>query len=278
MTNFLQKLQNSTKSNNSHVCVGLDTDIELIPESVKAEVNKTNKNAIFEFNRRIIDATADLVCCYKPNSAFYEANGNLGQEALEQTIKYIPKNIPIILDAKRGDIGNTSEQYAKSCFEHLDVDAVTVNPYMGIDAVAPFAKYEEKTTIILVKTSNKSSDELQNLELKDGKLVYIKVAELINEWQKSYKSIFGAVVGATYPAELKAIREVIPNTPILIPGLGAQGGDEKNTIINGLGPNGDAPIIVSSSRGIIFASKESDFDKVARQKCQDFKDKLNSYK
>ena len=278
MQKFIEKLTNITKTNNSYVCVGLDTEINFIPECVKKDAQKSSANLIFEFNRRIIDATADLVCCYKPNSAFYESNGKLGLEALEQTVAYISKSTPIILDAKRGDIGNTSDQYAVSCFEHLKVDAVTVNPYMGIDAIASFAKYEDKTPIVLVKTSNKSSDELQNLELKDGKLVYVRVAELISEWQVTIKATLGAVVGATFPAELKIVREILPQTPILIPGLGAQGGDAKNTILNGLGPNGDAPIIVNSSRGIIFASKGDDFDKTARQKCLAFRDQLNSYK
>ncbi len=273
MYNFLDKLRQATELNDSYVCVGLDSDYNLIPEFLK-----DSANPIFEFNKRIIDATADLVCAYKPNSAFYESQGKLGLEALELTIEYIPENIPVILDAKRGDIGNTCEQYAISCFEHLKADAITVSPYMGFDSISPFGKYHGTATFVLVKTSNQSAADLQNLELENQQPVYSKVCELLTEWQKSCPAILGAVVGATYPEDLKIIRELLPDAPLLIPGLGAQGGDLVNTILNGLGPNGTAPIIINSSRGIIFASNQEDFAEVSRLKCNEFRNQLNSFR
>ncbi len=273
MSTFLEKLRLAREQNDSLVCVGLDSDFNLIPEFLKKTANP-----IFEFNKKIIDATADLVCAYKPNSAFYESQGKLGLEALELTIEYIPENIPVILDAKRGDIGNTCEQYAISCFEHLKADAITVSPYMGFDSVSPFGKYHGTATFVLVKTSNQSAEDLQNLHLADHQPLYTKVCELLKEWQESCPAILGAVVGATYPEDLKAIRQLLPDAPLLIPGLGAQGGDTKNTILNGLGPSGNAPIIVNSSRGIIFASNQEDFADISRLRCNEFRNQLNSFR
>lgn len=270
--NFTKKLQLASNKNSSLVCVGLDTDITKIPA-----ILQKSSDPIFEFNKAIIDATKDLVLAYKPNCAFYEAQGVKGLEALEKTIDYIPDDIPVILDAKRGDIGNTSRQYAIACFEHLKADAVTLSPYMGFDTIAPFTEYEEKALFILVKTSNASAGEIQDLETNNNQKIFLETARLISKWQKTSAAIIGAVTGATYPEDLKAIREILPGAPLLIPGLGSQGGDAKKTISYGLGTN-NSPIVVNSSRGIIYASGESNFAEAAREKAKEFKEQLNEYK
>ncbi len=219
---------------NKFVCVGLD----------KGE---------FEFNKNIIDQTFDLVCAYKPQSAFYEAEGAAGLEALKKTIQCIREknpDIPIILDAKRGDIGNTNEAYVKATFDDLGVDAVTVHPYLGKESLEPFLNRKDKGIIVLVKTSNPGAGEFQDLQI-DGKPLYQVVAERVaNEWNKNNNC--AVVVGATYPEELKKVREIVGDIPILVPGIGAQGGDLQNTLKNGLNSKKQG-LIISSSRGIIFA-------------------------
>ena len=230
---FLDKLKNKWVEN-KFVCVGLD---------------KGN----FEFDRNIIDQTYDLVCAYKPNSAFYEAAGAAGLEALKKTIEYIHEkssDMPIILDAKRGDIGNTNEAYVKAIFDDLGVDAVTIHPYLGKEAIEPFLQRTEKGIIVLVKTSNPGAGEFQDL-MVEGKPLYQVVAEHVaKQWNKNGNC--AVVVGATYPEELKVVREIVGDMPILVPGIGAQGGDLENTLKNGL--NGEKQgLIISSSRGIIFA-------------------------
>lgn len=269
MAKFIEKFKTLSEKNNSLVCVGLDSDISRLP-------NNGNVSMI-DFNKSIIDATKDLVCAYKPNCAFYEAIGIDGYTALKETIDYIPGDIPIILDAKRGDIGNTSRQYAVSCFEDLKADAVTLSPYMGYDTVEPFLDYEDKTVFMLVKTSNQSSGDFQDLKLENGKKLFMHVAETIAKWQESSKAVIGIVVGATYPEELKEIREVLPEAPILLPGLGKQGGDAEKSIKYGEGQNG-APLIVNSSRGIIFASSGDDYASASRESAIAFRDNLNSYR
>ena len=270
--NFIEKLALIQKNNGSLLCVGLDTDFSKTPHCLK-----NSSDPIFEFNKEIIDTTKDLVCCYKPNIAFYEAYGVKGIEALEKTIEYIPSNIPIILDAKRGDIGNTCEMYAKSCFEHYKVDAVTISPYMGFDSIEPFSHYENKALFILVKTSNNSAIDFQDLKIETQQPLYLKVAEKIKEWQKKSKATLGAVAGATYPNDLKIIREILGELPILIPGLGSQGGDAENTVKFGIGENKKCPILVNSSRGIIYASRDNDFAERAREEAIKTKNQLNKY-
>lgn len=233
MNTFLEKLT-AFWDEKKFVCVGLD-------------------KGDFEFNKSIIDQTADLVCAYKPNSAFYEAEGVEGRKALEETINYIQKNysnIPIILDAKRADIGNTNNGYVKDVFDNLGVDAVTVHPYLGKEAVQPFLDRSDKGVIVLVRTSNEGAGEFQDLVV-DGKPLYQVVAEKIaKDWNKNGN--VAVVVGATYPSELKKVREIIGDMPILIPGVGAQGGDVLETVKNGVNSKNQG-IIISSSRGIIFA-------------------------
>lgn len=238
------------------VCIGLDPVIEKLPKSAN--------NDFLEFNKAIIDATHDLVLAYKPNSAFYEAEGSKGIEQLKQTVEYIQKNypeVPVILDAKRGDIGSTNEGYVKFIFDYLNVDAVTLHPYLGKEAISPFLERREKGLIILCKTSNPGAGEFQDLIL-DGKPLYQKVAEQVSKSWNGNGNI-GFVVGATYPEELKIVREIVGDVPILIPGIGAQGGDLENTIKNGLDSKKQG-MIISSSRGIIFASSGPDFARAAR--------------
>jgi orotidine 5'-phosphate decarboxylase subfamily 2 len=269
---FDEKLVAIVQKNNSLVCVGLDSEIAKMPEHVRKMDDPQ-----FEFNKAIIDATQDLVCAYKPNAAFYEVEGIKGWEALKKTIDYIPKHIPIILDAKRGDIDNTSRMYAKACFEYMGVDAVTIHGYMGTDTVAPFLEYGDKAILVLVKTSNKSAIEFQDIEDQNGKKLYMRMAEKIAEWNQAYPGTAGAVVGATFPDDLIPIRRAIPDVPILIPGLGKQGGDAEKTVRNGMNANKEG-IIVNLARGIIFASDGIDFADVARAKTIEITNELNSYR
>lgn len=268
---FTQKLTACSQKNNSLLCVGLDPDLDRLPDCLKNE-----ENPIFSFNKEIISATKDTVCAYKPNIAFYEAYGRVGLEALEKTLELIPSDIPVILDAKRGDIANTAQMYAKSCFEHYGVDAVTVSPYMGFDSIQPFAEYAGKGVIILVKTSNDSSGDIQDLELADGGNVYLKLCELINSWQTKMPAELCAVVGATYPDDLKAIRNVLTDCPILLPGVGTQAGNNKLTVQYGRG-DANAPVIINSGRKILYADSSANFAKVARDTAIALKEELNSY-
>lgn len=247
---FLDKLKNKWEEG-KFVCVGLDSDYSKIPSSFKE--NRSIEEAIFQFNKAIIDKTADLICAYKPQSAYYEAFGDEGWRALKKTVSYIKEkfsSIPVILDAKRGDIESTNEAYAKAIFDDLGVDAVTVHPYLGKEALKAFLKRTNKTIFVLVRTSNPGAGEFQDLMVK-GKLLYQLVAEHVaKDWNQNGNC--AVVVGATYPEELKKVREIVGDMPILVPGIGAQGGDLEATIKNGLNSQKQG-LIISSSRGIIFA-------------------------
>ncbi len=266
---FLDKLLQASRKNNSLVCVGLDTDEEKIPLFLKGE-----DDPILTFNQRIIDSTRDLVCAYKPNLAFYEVLGTRGWEALKETCEYIPAEIPIILDAKRGDIGNTARMYAKALYEVMKADAVTISPYMGKDAVLPFLEYEDKGSFILCLTSNKGASDFQ-LSLIEGKPLYEIVAEKVLSWNE--KSNCGLVVGATYPEQLKKIRQIAPGLPFLIPGVGAQAGEIESTIKYGTDNKGELAII-NSSRAILYASSGEDFAKAARDETLRLRDSINLYR
>jgi orotidine-5'-phosphate decarboxylase len=266
---FIEKLVNISRKNNSLLCVGLDTDLEKIPKFLLKDFDP-----IFSFNQKIIDFTSDLVCAYKPNIAFYEAYGSQGWEALKKTCEIVPKEIPIIIDAKRGDIGNTARMYAKAIFENLGADAVTVNPYMGEDAISPFLEYKNKCALVLCLTSNKSAQDFQ-LSLIDGKPLYQIVAEKVLNWSK--KGNCGLVVGATYPEQLKKVREIAKSLPILIPGVGAQSGELESTVKFGTDEKGELAII-NSSRAIIYASPEEDFAEAARSEALKLRDKINLYR
>lgn len=280
---FIQKLEKSIQKNNSLLCIGLDTDISKIPKHLL----KT-KDHVFNFNKSIIDNTHDLVCCYKLNIAYYSSLGVYGLQSLQKTIKYIHDHytsIPVILDAKRGDIGNTSEQYAKEVFDVLDADAVTVNPYLGFDSLEPFLKRREKGVIILCRTSNLGASDFQDTQVaiethpKGGNRkfepLYVKVAKKIVEWNKVHKNCL-MVVGATWPNELKKIRSIAKDMFFLIPGVGAQGGDLKKTLELGLTKE-KSGLIIHSARGIIYASTKEDFAKMARKKAQELKDTINNF-
>lgn len=266
---FLDKLLHASRKNDSLVCVGLDTDEEKIPLFLRSE-----DDPIFTFNQRIIDSTRDLVCAYKPNLAFYEALGIRGWEALKKTCEYIPEEIPIILDAKRGDIGNTAQMYAKALYEVMKADAVTISPYMGKDAVLPFLEYEDKVSFILCLTSNKGALDFQ-LSLIEGKPLYEIVAEKVLSWNE--KNNCGLVVGATYPEQLKKIRQIAPGLPFLIPGVGAQAGEIESTIKYGTDNKGELAII-NSSRAILYASSGEDFAKAARNETLRLRDSINLYR
>jgi orotidine-5'-phosphate decarboxylase len=264
---FLEKLLNSSRTNNSLLCVGLDPDPRLMPLA-----------DLFAFNKAIIDATADLVCAYKPNVAFYEAFGSSGWEALERTIAYVPTNIPVIADAKRNDIGNTAMAYARAVFDKLGADAVTVNPYLGGDAVRPFLDYEEKGVFVLCRTSNPGAADLQSLlvaderEGKQQRRLFEIVAGLARQWNESGN--VGLVMGATYSADLTAIRQICPDMPFLIPGVGAQAGDLASAVRLGTDANGELGII-NSSRQVLYASRGPDFAEAARGAALRLRDEIN---
>ena len=262
---FIEKLTNATRENKSLLCVGLDTDPARMPGKV----------SVFEFNNTIIGATTDLVCAYKINLAFYEAQGDEGLDALRRTIKCIPDHIPIIGDAKRGDIGNTAKAYARAMFDNLGFDATTVNPYLGFDSIEPFIQYREKGIFILCRTSNAGALDFQSLncETESGsRPLFELVALKAKEWNM-YCNI-GLVVGATYPEELKLIRQSHPEMPLLIPGIGAQGGDLALTVRYGVNSQGEKAII-NSSRQIIYASPEKDFAQAARRAATELRDQIN---
>ncbi len=264
--NFIDKLLAASWKNQSLLCVGLDPDPNLLPKGL----------GVIEFNRKIIDATSDLVCAYKLNLAFYEALDG-GFDTLKQTVKYIPGDILSIGDGKRGDIGNTSRAYARSIFENLDFDAATVNPYLGSDSVEPFIKYTGKGVFVLCRTSNAGAADFQSLSCKTEtgfRPLFEIVAQKAGEWNTNGN--IGLVIGATYPEELKQIRQQHPEMPILIPGVGAQGGDLALAVRYGVDQKGQKAII-NSSRQIIYASKGTDFAEAARRVAQNLRDQINSY-
>jgi orotidine-5'-phosphate decarboxylase len=266
-----EKLTTVVSENNSLLCVGLDSDADKIPKFLL----QTSQNPLIDFNKAIVDATKDLVCAYKLNMAFYEVAGRNGFEALEKTIEFIPKNILVILDGKRNDIGNTAKKYAQSLFETLKADAVTINPYLGRDGVGPFLEYKEKCSFILCRTSNPSAGDFQDL-LVSSTPVYQMVARKIREW--NFNQNCGAVVGATYPEELQTVRSILgEDIPILIPGVGKQGGDVEKTVRNGTNALGEMAVI-NSSREIIFAGNQEDFAQEARNKAMSVRDEINKYR
>jgi orotidine-5'-phosphate decarboxylase len=263
---FIGKLVNATRKNKSLLCIGLDPDPELMPTRI----------GVFEFNKAIIDATSDLVCAYKLNLAFYEALDE-GLDALKRTIKYISKDVPVIGDAKRGDIGNTAKAYAKAIFSIFNFDATTVNPYLGFDSIEPFIQYKDRGVFILCRTSNAGALDFQSLRCEAGpdyRPLFELVALKASQWN-IYGNI-GLVVGATYPEELKLIRQSHPDMLILIPGIGAQKGDLEKAVRYGVDAHGEKAII-SSSRQIIYASRE-DFAQAARQVALSLREQINSHR
>lgn len=271
--NFQQKLNKIIIKNNSLLCIGLDPDLSKIPEHLKKEADP-----IFTFNKAIIDNTSDLVCAYKPNIAYYEAEGIEGMKSLKQTLKYATQKypaIPFICDAKRGDISSTSKQYAKALFDYYGFDAATVNPYLGLDAVESFLDYKDKGIIILCRTSNPSASDFQDFIIKNEPL-YVHIAKKIVEWDKKYQNCL-MVVGATWPEELGKIRNIASDMFFLVPGIGTQGGDLEKTLRMGLNKN-KSGLIINVGRAIIYAGKNKDFAQKAREKTIELKTNINMYR
>jgi len=278
--NFMQMIETQWFRGN-FVCVGLDSDFGKIPESAHRrgdECSISITNTIVAFNRAIVEATKDLVCAYKLNTAFYESHGSEGTTALQRTIHDIhitAPDIPVILDAKRADIGNTNVGYVKAAFDLLRADAITVHPYLGAEALRPFLSQTDKGIIVLCRTSNPGAGEFQDL-LVNGESLYCVVARRIaNEWNKNGNCAI--VVGATYPDELREVRGIVGDMPILIPGIGAQGGDVKETVTAGKDSRGEG-MIINSSRSIIFASSGADFAEAARRETKRLRDLINQYR
>ncbi len=272
--NFQDKIAAASHRNNSLLCLGLDPDPKLMPDI-----------GVLEFNKSVIDATSDLLCAYKPNLAFYEALGKEGWEILKKTVEYIPEDIAVIGDGKRNDIGNTARAYAASLFDYFGFDAITTNPYMGFDSLEPFLEYKDRGVFILCRTSNKGAIDFQSLQCRPispdsgaesaFRPLFEMVAEKAGQWNKNGN--IGLVVGATYPEELRKIRQICPDMWLLIPGVGTQGGEVEVTVRYGIDKAGGKAII-NSSRQILYASKERDFARAARNVASQLKTQINSYR
>ncbi len=260
---FWNKYKNIIKSNNSYVCVGLDSELSKLPAHLL-----DSEDPIFEFNKAIIDATKDLVACYKPNFAFYLSQGLKSLASLQKTINYIPDHIPVILDVKTGDIGNTMSNYAKAFFLDWKVDAITCNPLMGDDVLKALTPFKENFSFILALTSNPSASD------------YLKPNNLFKQISTDISNLpntqFGAVVGATNSEELSELRKLMPETLFLVPGIGAQGGSLKEVVENTLYSPEDARFLINSSRGIIFADSSMKFAEIAREKTEELKTEINN--
>ena len=278
MNKFQKNLLKIQRKNDSLVCIGLDSDFEKIPKHLLSK-----KEPIFEFNKRIINATHDLVCAYKANIAFYEAQGEKGLAVLIKTTDYIHKKysgIPVILDAKRADIGNTNRGYVKAAFNIIGVDAITVHPFLGQEALRPFLDQKDKGIIVLCRTSNPGAGEFQDLVVNHPNLGKVPLYQVVayrvaKKWNKNGNC--GLVVGATYPKELAQIRKIAPDLPFLIPGIGKQGGNVEKTVIAGRDREGRG-MIINSSRGIIFASGGTDFAQAAKNETKKLRKIINQYR
>ncbi|HXS15048.1 MAG TPA: orotidine-5'-phosphate decarboxylase [Candidatus Saccharimonadales bacterium] len=271
--NFQQKLDKAVEKNNSLLCVGLDPVLEKLPQHLQKL-----GSPFFAFNKAIIDATHDVVCCYKPNSAFYEALGEKGIGELKKTCDYIKSQypeIPIILDFKRGDIGNTNKAYAQFAFDYLDVDAVTVQPYLGKEGLSEFLNKKDKGIFILCKTSNPGSGEFQNLAFQGEHLYTIVSQHVAEEWNENNNCFL--VVGATYPEELAEVRKIVGDMTLLVPGIGAQGGEVGPLMKAGLNAEKKG-IIINSSREVLYAGDGEDFAQKARDKAHKLRDTINKYR
>lgn len=273
-----EELFENIKKTKSFLCVGLDTDVTKIPEFLFDNCDEKNSDydPVIEFNKQIIDATADLCVAYKPNIAFYESMGFHGWEILDTTVEYIKNKYPdkfIIADAKRGDIGNTSALYAKTFFDTMNFDSVTVAPYMGEDSVSPFLEYEGKFVTLLALTSNKGAFDFQFTEEKNGERLFEKVLRISKNWGNEDKLMY--VVGATKAEMLQDIRKIIPNNFLLVPGVGAQGGSLEEVVKYGI--NSQCGLLVNSSRGIIYAGHDRNFAQAARDAALALQKQMQGY-
>ncbi|MEP7252164.1 MAG: orotidine-5'-phosphate decarboxylase [Ginsengibacter sp.] len=262
-----KELVNTIREKKSYLCVGLDTDVEKIPSHLRSQ-----PDAVLQFNKQIIDATSEFCVAYKINTAFYEVHGSKGWDVMQQTAEYIPSTHFKIADAKRGDIGNTSARYAKAFFETLNFDAITVTPYMGADSIQPFLDYKNKWTIVLGLTSNKGSEDFEQLKTGDEYL-YQKVLRVVSKWGNNENLMF--VIGATKASDLKSIRQIVPDNFLLIPGIGAQGGSLSEVSKYGL--NEDCGVLVNASRAIIYAGDGEDFAEEAGKIAQNYRTEMMVY-
>lgn len=268
---FSDKLAACVRDNDSLLCLCLDPE----PDRLPAALGATEAEAVLHFNRSIVDATADLVCAYKPNLAFYEALGPAGMEVLRQTVGAVRQaapGVPVIADAKRGDVANTARRYAAAMFDFYGFDAVTVSPYLGEDALAPFLARSDRGVFVLCHTSNPGAAELQDRRLEDGLFLFEHIALLAKQWN-SHRNV-GLVVGATYPEQLARVRGLCPDLPLLVPGIGPQGGDIEDAVRAGLDATG-AGLLVSAARQVLYASSGSDFAVVARRAAAAMRDLIN---
>lgn len=267
---FLEKLTRIARRNDSWLCIGLDPDPEHIPPHI---VEGYGDGAILEFNRRLIEATRNLVCAYKPNSAFYEGLGPHGLKLLQETCRAIPEEIPVILDAKRGDIANSAQHYARAAFEIYGADGVVVNPYMGSDAIRPFLSYGDRGVFLLCRTSNPGAQDLQDLEC-GGRPLYHVVAELASRWRSDAAAEVGLVMGATVPAELATVRGIVGEEMLLlVPGVGAQQGDLGGAVRAAVNSRGEGAII-SASRSVLYVSQREDFAQAAQREAMRLRDDI----
>ncbi len=270
---FVDKLKKAQTSHDSWVCVGLDPALERMPQPLRGQ-----EAPFFPFLKAIVDATTDLVCAYKPNLGFYLAHGPAGLTVLERIIAYIPDPIPVILDGKFNDIGHTAQAYARGAFQALGADAVTANPYLGRDGVAPFLATPQQAAFLLARTSNPSARDLQDLRLDEPEggenpTLYQAVARQASAWNRTLPGTCGLVVGATYPEELAQVRALAPELPFLIPGIGAQGGNLAAAVRHGPTREGLGPVI-NASRGVLYASSGPDFGRAARQAAERLREQI----
>ena len=264
----IRELILAIRQKKSYLCVGLDTDVAKLPQHLRGK-----PNAVASFNKAVIDATQDFCVAYKINTAFYEAQGMQGWRALEETLQHIPQTHFAIADAKRGDIGNTSAQYAKTFFETLPFDAVTVAPYMGRDSVQPFLDYKNKVTIVLGLTSNKGAENFELQKMDDGNPLYERILRECASWGTADNLMF--VMGATQAKLLQRVREIVPNHFLLVPGIGAQGGSLRDVSQYGLNKN--FGLLINVSRAIIFASNEEDFSDAARLAAKNYQEEMSVF-
>jgi orotidine-5'-phosphate decarboxylase len=271
--NFLEKLLAAERQNQSLLCVGLDPEIERLPEELR---NLPVDKAVVQFCRAIIEATAAYTSAFKPNLAFFEVLGPAGMTALQEVVRAVPSSIPVLADAKRGDIGNTARNYAAALFETYGFDAVTVNPYLGSDAVAPFLEYREKGVFLLCRTSNPSARDFQDLlvQTEEGTLrpLYEVVAQHVQSWNEAGNCAL--VVGATYPQEMRSIRALCPDLPILVPGIGVQGGDVQAIVPAAVDAQGERALF-SVSRAILYADPGSHYASTAASVAQAYREQMN---
>lgn len=271
--NFVEKLLQASRTQNSLLCVGLDPEPSRFPPRFRGEDKEI---LTVHFCKAIIEATAAYACAYKPNIAFFEVLGPNGMHVLQEVIRAVPSNLPIILDAKRGDIGNTARAYAETLFDIYQCDAVTVSPYLGHDSLTPFLDYKDKGIFVLCRTSNPGARDLQDLRVQtpegSTRPLYEVVAQRVQSWNGADNC--GLVVGATYPQELHDIRALCPNMPILIPGVGTQGGDLQASVRAGVDAHGERALI-SVSRSILYASSEGDYATAAATQARTIRDQIN---